>query len=118
MTTELTPEQIGKKVGLPKADIITAMGKPTNALNHIKRRIRYYCFERQRGNWAPVKLVRYFESQKGFTGWDNFAKNWDVRKENPLEVYYRMFTIHEEWEAELRRVVPDLPIDPSYKQSQ
>ena len=113
MTTELTPEQIGRKLGLPKKDIARALQRPLNALNSIKRKVRYYCFEKQRGNWAPVKLVRYFEAQEGFTGWENFACNWDVEKDNPLKVYYRMFTIHEEWEATLRRVVPDLPVQPA-----
>ena len=109
MTNELTPEKIARAVGLPKKDLEIALSKPSNAINYIKRRIRYYCFEKQRGNWAPVKLVRHMESQEEFTGWDRFAVDWDVVKSNPLKARWRKFSIHEEWEAELRRVVPDLP---------
>ena len=116
MTNELNPEQIGRKAGLPKRDMIIALSKPSNALNYIKRRIRYYCFEKQRGNWAPVKLVRLIESQQEFTSWENFAVDWDVIKSNPIKTRWRKFSIHEEWEAELRRSVPDLPV--TQKQSQ
>ncbi len=112
--TDKNPEQTGKMMGLPKEDIVRALSKPSNALNYIKRRIRYFCFEKQRGNWAPVRLVRHFEAQKEFTGWENFAVNWDVVKSNPTKARWRKFSIHEEWEAELRRVVPDLP--PTRKQ--
>jgi hypothetical protein len=114
--TEKTPEQIGRMLGLPKKDIAEAVSKPSNAINHLKRRIRYYCFEKQRGNWAPVKLIRHFEKQPDFTGWDRFAVDWDVVKASPYKARWRKFSIHEEWEAELRRVVPDLP--PTHKQSQ
>ena len=111
MTKEsLSPEQIGSKLGLPKEDIKRAISKPSNALNYIKRRVRYYCFEKQRGNWAPVKLVRHMEAQPDFTSWENFAVDWDIVKRNPLQVRWRKFSIHEEWEAELRRVVPDMPV--------
>jgi len=113
-----TPEQIAKSVGLPKNEIEQALSKPSNALNQIKRRIRYYCFEKQRGNWAPVRLIRHFEKQKNFTSWEKFAIDWDVVNSNPTETKWRKFSIHEEWEAELRRVVPDLPVKNVYKQSQ
>ena len=114
--TNLTPEKIGNMMGLPKKDILRALSKPSNSLNYIKRRIRYFCFEKQRGKWAPVKLIKWFEKQEEFTSWENFAVDWDVVKSNPIKARWRKFSIHEEWEAELRRVVPDLPI--SYKQTQ
>ena len=114
----ITPEKIGIAMGLPKKDIAKALSRPSNSLNSIKRRIRYYCFEKQRGNWAPVKLVRHFEKEELFTGWDKFAVDWDVVKNNPTKARWRKFSIHEEWEAELRRVVPDLPVDPKYTQGQ
>jgi hypothetical protein len=118
MTEEkLTPEEMGKKLGLPKTDIKRALSKPSNALNYIKRRIRYYCFQKQRGEWAPTRLVHHFEKEKEFRGWDEFAISWDVIKANPVKARWRKFSIYEEWEAELRRVVPDAPLKQSYKQS-
>lgn len=118
MTNNITPEEMGIMAGLPQPDIDRALSKPSNSLNYIKRRIRYFCFEKQRGNWAPPEMISIMESQREFTGWDRFAVDWDVVKSNPLTVRWRKFSIHEEWEAELRRVVPDLPVDISTKQTQ
>lgn len=114
----MTPQEIGEFLDLPEEDIERAISKPSNALNSIKRKIRYFCFEKQRGNWAPDKLVKHMQRQEDFTSWENFAVDWDVTRKNPLQVRWRKFSIHEEWEAELRRVVPDLPLEPKYKQGQ
>lgn len=83
----------------------------------VRRRARYYCGAlRRKANGednkvrVPKKLVEYFEAQPQFEGWNNYSVTWDIKKDNPLELYYRTFSVDEEWEATLRRVVPELPL--------
>ena len=79
--------------------------------------IRYICSrlltESGGGDAAPEttkEFLEIFEGQKFFTGWSQFGTSWDVDLKDPYKVVYRQFSIHEEWEATLRRVVPELPI--------
>ena len=82
-----------------------------------RKRVRYFCFRIQNEveGGAPAPEIpegfkEYFEEQELFTGWENFAATWDVTKDDPFKLYKRRFTIHEEWNATLRAVVPELPV--------
>lgn len=89
-------------------------------VHQARRLIRYNCFAMQRGDTDGVsqQFIDYFEAQPHFSGWELFADRWDVEKDNPLTTYPRKFSIHEEWDAELRMAVPELPGAIAYKQPQ
>lgn len=81
--------------------------------------MRYFCFRIQNAEQggAPVTELNipdgfreYFEGQELFDSWDGFAATWDVKTDDPFKLYKRKFTIHEEWNATLRAVVPELPV--------
>jgi hypothetical protein len=79
--------------------------------------VRYLCFRIQTEALGgapaadiPEGFKEHYEMQNRFTGWKNFACNWDIDTENPKKVVYRKFTIYEEWNAVLRSVVPELPV--------
>jgi hypothetical protein len=81
-----------------------------------RRQIRYYCFrlrtEVEGGAKAeplPEGFKEHFEKQEVFYGWRAFGASWDVSKVDPLKAVSRQFTIHEEWNATLRRVTPVAP---------
>ena len=57
----------------------------------------------------PEGLEEFYRGQKNFDGWLRFGDTWDVEKEDPLLAIPRQFSIHEEWNATMRRVVPVLP---------
>jgi hypothetical protein len=87
-----------------------------------RRKIRYWLYKYKKealegradlSNGAPKGLKEHFEGQSLFTGWENFAENWDlphVRKGCtlltclcasevvPLEAVRRYKGINEEWD--------------------
>ena len=115
----MTPRQVAKTLGIKldfdelekKGEIFT--------LHQLKRRVRYYCFAMQRKVNEPKKkkvrvakkFVDYYENHPKFEGWAKFAETWDIDPKNPLEIVYRQFSIYEEWNATMRRVVPELPVN-------
>lgn len=120
----MTPRQVAKLLGF-KLDF-DAFDKKGEAfsLHQVKRRIRYYCFALQRKAVGeddkvrvPKKLIEYFEGLPEFEGWHTFAETWDVVEAAPYKIYFRDFSIHQEWDATLRRVVPELPVDRSWRQN-
>ena len=114
-------EDILETLGLDPADYDQWSKKTEKFLLHqVRRKIRYACFALQRGDAAnvPQKFIDHYESQEHFSGWELFADRWDVTKEDPRVTYPRKFSIHEEWDAELRMAVPELPGAISYKQPQ
>lgn len=82
-----------------------------------RRQIRYWLFrfrtETEAGGakakGAPRGLRKLFQELPGFDGWAKFGVTWDVGEEDPFSIAPRKYTIHEEWNATLRRVVVDLP---------
>ena len=93
-------------------------------LHQIKRKIRYYCFSAKNKitnneslDGIPTKLINHFKALPQFEGWKKFGDTWDVKKSNPLEIYFRDFSINQEWDAVIRRVVPELPVDRKLRQS-
>lgn len=84
----------------------------------LVRKIRFnlYALKRLEENGedhieVPSAIKEYYESQSNFEGWKGFSEIWDIKKEDPKEIYFRDFSVQEEWEATLRRVVPELPVD-------
>lgn len=120
----MTPRQIAKTLGV-KLDFDELEKKGDGfALHQLKRRVRYYCFAMQRKASGeqdkvrvPKKMIDYFESMPQFEGWKNFAGTWDVEASNPLKIFFRNFSVHEEWDATMRRVVPELPVDRVFRQN-
>ena len=114
----MTPRQIAKILGI-KLDFDELEKKGDMfALLQVKRRTRYYCFSmktkvtNENNNVrVPKKLINYFETNSGFEGWHNFGVTWDVKKSDPLTIFFRDFSVNQEWDATIRRVVPELPID-------
>ena len=80
-----------------------------------RRQIRYHMYRIKNEAMggvaaeAPEGLKEYYEGQPGFEGWKSFAVGWDVGEGDPLKVRPRQFSVEEEWNATLRRVVPVLP---------
>lgn len=82
-----------------------------------RRQIRYWLFrfrtETEAGGakakGAPRGLRKLFQEQPEFEGWHKFGVTWDVAEGDPLKAVPRKYSIHEEWNATLRRVVVDLP---------
>ena len=112
----MTPREIAESLGLElDLDRFESKGE-VFFLRQVKRKIRFLCFAMQRKNEensedkteVPKKFIEYFESHPKFEGWDLFGETWDVLEDNPVELYFRDFSIHEEWDATLRRVVPEL----------
>ena len=90
--------------------------------NLQRRKIRYWLYKYKKealegrldlSNGAPKGLKEHFESQTLFTGWENFAVNWDlphVRRDCtittcrcgpevvPLEATRRYKSMTEEWD--------------------
>lgn len=88
------------------------------AIHQVRRRARYYCGAMRRAADGesnavnvPPALVAFFEAQPRFEGWGKFSRVWDLSRDMPTEIYYRDFSVEEEWDATLRRVVPELPVD-------
>ena len=115
----MTPKQMAKEVGITdlRFEDWENKGLEFNILQ-VRRRVRYYCGAMRRkadGETnkvrVPKKLIEYFESHPSFEGWDKFSRSWDISRDNPLDIYYRDFSVEEEWDATLRRVVPELPVD-------
>ena len=77
-----------------------------------KTTVRYRLY-RMRNN-KPIddkinnEIIKYFESQPGFTGWNNFAITWDVDTNKPFKVIQRKYSEAEEWNAIVRQRTPDL----------
>ena len=81
-----------------------------------RRRLRYWCYRFQNAaeggakvTGAPKGLQAHVEGLAGFTGWDGFARQWDLDHGPQIAIVRRQFTVQEEWHAKLRQVVPDLP---------
>ena len=117
-------QTIIETLGLDPKDYEQWSKKPEKFKVHqAKRLIRYACFAMQRElvegkprpDNIPQTLVDYFEAQPHFSGWELFADRWDVEAENPLNTYPRKYSIHEEWDAELRMAIPEIPGAKSYK---
>ncbi len=114
----MTPRQIAKVLGIKlDFDELEKKGEPF-ALLQVKRRTRYYCFSMKtkvidvsNSIRVPKKLINFFESHPGFEGWQNFGVTWDIKKQDPLDIFYRNFSVNQEWDATIRRVVPELPVD-------
>ena len=90
----------------------------TFSLLQSKRKARYHCFTMKTnadgGNNetdVPEKLIEFFEAKPEFEGWAGFGETWDIKSTNPLEIFFRDFSINQEWDATMRRVVPELPVD-------
>ena len=118
---KITFDEIVDTLGLNRDDFNQWKARPENFLLHqVRRQIRYACFSMQREevDGVPDTFIEYYESQPHFSGWELFADRWDVKKDNPLITYPRTFSIHEEWDAELRMAVPELPGAISYKQGE
>jgi len=81
-----------------------------------RRQIRYWCFrfktEAEGGppaTGAPRGLRQRLEGEDAFEGWRKFAITWDVDEDEPLVVIPRNFSVWEDWDRTLRRVVKPLP---------
>lgn len=80
-----------------------------------RRRIRYHLYRIKNEvmggvpSEPPFGLKEYYEELPGFGGWLSFAVSWDIAEEDPLKINFRQFSVEEEWNATLRRVVPVLP---------
>jgi len=92
-------------------------------MHQLKRRVRYFCFSMKRkadgeGDKVrvPKKFMEYFENMNSFEGWPAFGVTWDIDAKAPHIAYPRDFSLHEEWEATIRRVVPELPVDRVWRQ--
>jgi len=111
--------KIIKKLGLDFSFDFEKIATDAEKTHQLRRRIRYYCYKKRNnteGVEVPIGLVKHFESQDNFEGWEGFANTWDVSKDNPTKIYFRDFSVEEEWEATIRRVVPELPIDRVHRQ--
>ena len=93
-----------------------------DAIKRIRKAKRYQCFRMKTEMVAEIegnKVVKAddvsedvlgLEFTDGFGGWENFGNTWDLEKEWPFKIYQRLYTLDEEWNATLRRVVPELPM--------
>lgn len=90
-------------------------------LNELSRKqVRYWLFrfrtETETGGakakGAPRGLRKHFKEQSEFDGWAKFGGTWDVDETDHLKAISRKYSIYEEWNATLRRVVTDLPVIP------
>lgn len=115
--------EIAKKLGI-KLDFGDLEKKGEDfALHQLKRRIRYYCYAMKRKTEdendkvrVPKRFIEFFESLSMFEGWSAFSVTWDVSSDQPDTIYPRNFSVEEEWNATLRRVVPELPVDRVWRQ--
>ena len=116
--------EIAKKLGIIELDLDRMKEKgEIFSLLQVKRKIRYYCFAMKTnadgGNnktVIPTQLIEYFEEKDEFEGWSGFGDTWDVRTTDPLSIFFRDFSINQEWDATMRRVVPELPVDRAQRQ--
>lgn len=99
---------------LPEEDIMYESLRPLLT----RRRVRYRCFrlrsEASEGKELPDVIPdgfkEYFEAQKWFDGWANFAVTWDVGdpmdperrgSDDPLKAVPRYLSVWEEWDEEI-----------------
>lgn len=82
----------------------------------LRHNIRYACFRRQKELNDGVKcpkemkdLVKPIEQIEGFEGWENFAVTWDISHPDPITIVKRLWSIQQEHEQMLERVVKILP---------
>lgn len=118
----MSARNIAEELGIElDFDALEKKGEPF-LLHQVKRKVRYFCFRMKTkttngsDEYVPEKLVSFFENHEGFEGWQNFSKTWDVKADDPRVIWYRDFSINEEWDATIRRVVPELPIDRKLRQ--
>ena len=83
-----------------------------------RKRIRYflYCLRsmdqgKEGPEDIPADLIGKITLQKGFTGWHNFAVNWDVALNNPYKVVSRQYSEEEEWERVVMAKFPQIKPD-------
>lgn len=122
----MTPIKMAGKVGIKfdfGSDYSIEDKSIQEQLHQLKRKVRYLAYAMKAraidGNAnveVPSKFIEHFEGLEHFEGWAGFANVWDVKKSSPLEVYYRDFSVEEEWEATIRRVVPELAVDRIHRQ--
>lgn len=121
----MTGREVVKTLGLESDLDIDKIEKKGDefSLLQSKRKTRYYCFTMKTnedgGNnetIVPKKLIEFFEKKPEFEGWSGFGVTWDIRSNNPLEIFFRDFSINQEWDATMRRVVPELPVDRMLRQ--
>lgn len=89
----------------------------------LRHDLRYACFRIQKeineGVECPQEmkdLVKSIEDMEGFEGWQNFAVTWDISHPDPITVVQRMWSIEQEHEQMLERVVRVLPPAPKAKE--
>lgn len=87
-----------------------------------RRKIRYWLFrfrnEKLEGvssNGAPSGLKAHFEGQGLFTGWENFAVNWDIPDGEPADfvpliAVRRYVSVWDEWDQEMMKGTKIIPL--------
>ena len=110
---------IANKLGIKDFDFDRMKKKgEVFSLLQVKRKIRYYCFAMKTNadggdnkTIIPEQLIEFFENKREFEGWAGFGETWDVQTNDPLTIFFRDFSINQEWDATMRRVVPELKVD-------
>ena len=82
----------------------------------LRRDIRYGCFRIQKYivEGCPIyedshQLIKdAIEKLENFESWETFAITWDISIPEPLTLVKRKWSIQQEWNAVLTKVVPEL----------
>ena len=82
----------------------------------LRHNIRYACFRVQNEKCGGAKaekkhhkIAKMIEAAKGFEGWEHFAATWDIASPDPITIVPRKWSIYQEWDQSLLRVVKPLP---------
>jgi hypothetical protein len=83
----------------------------------LRHEVRYACFrvqnELQGGAKADEKhhaIAKEIEKLEGFEGWNKFSITWDISTPSPIVIVKRKWSIYQEWNQTLERVLEPLPI--------
>jgi len=97
---------LGRRKRLTK----TAIKKiPRSQVRYHLYRIRTWV---EGGPYHEAEIFKeFYEKQKGFTKWEDFARIWDIDEEGKhYRIIRRSVTEEEEWRAILERTAEALPV--------
>lgn len=93
-----------------------AMAVPNEVRVEI-RRVRYICYRlrteadggAEAGDAVPEGFREHYEAQEWFLGWGEFARRWDVARQDPSLAVPRKHTETQEWHTLVLSKTPILP---------
>jgi len=82
-----------------------------------RSQVRYYLYRIRTAEENGIEdketnIKEFYQKQKGFTNWKEFARIWDIDEEGKhYRIIRRSMTEEEEWTSQLKLLARELPND-------